>query len=167
MLCESLDIVEHYQKFAEAFGVSDELNEFASFDRVEAALIAEAAANAKLLAEIKQKKDLRRESIDRNMLGIIEVVAHSFEISADEIMDIICDSVIKTECLHHFFRQNGSETLIFSFTPKSNDANRIFLLHEKEYHQTDQCAIVYRSDNSTDVDQKNIATVCNGISINL
>lgn len=159
MLCDSLDIVDHYKNLAQVFGVADDLYEFASFDTNEAAAEAAAAAKAKRLAEIKQKKDLRRESIDRTMLTIIEFMAEILEISTEELIESIVENDIKTDCLHRFFSQNGSESLVLSFSPKLDAEHRVDILHEKEYIQTDQCVIAYRTDHTTDITLKNMPNV--------
>lgn len=159
MLCDSLDIADHYKLLAETFRVPDELLVFAGFDTVEAAAAAAAAAESKRLAAIKQAKDMRRESIDRTMLTIIEMAGQMLEVSPEEIVESIADTVNKTESLHHFFKKNGAESLVFSYSPKLNEDDRINILHEKEFFQTDQCFVAYRADNTSEVTPKNMMTV--------
>lgn len=159
MLCDALDIAEHYKILAEAFGVPDELHGFAGFDTVEAAAEAEAEAKAKRLAEIKYAKDMRRESIDRTELTIIELAAQMFEVNTDELIECIAESDVRTECLHRFFKKNGSESLVFSYAPKLDDNDRINIFHEKEFIQTDQCVVSYRSDITSDITPKNMINV--------
>lgn len=159
MLCEPLDIADHYKILAEAFGIPDELYDFVGFDTVEAAATAAAEAEAKRLAEIKHQKDMRRESIDRNMLTILETVAQIFGITADELVESIADTENRTESVHRFFRRHGSETLIISYAPRLGESNRINVMHENDLFQTDQCMIVYRADNSTEITVKNMANV--------
>lgn len=158
MLCEDLDIADHYKHLEEVFGISDELCEYAGFDTYEAAAAEAAEAQAKLEAEIKSEKNRRKESIDRTMLSVIEIAAEVFQIKADEIVDNITDMEAKTQSVHSFFQKNGSEALIFSCSPTRSDENRIGILKEREL-QTEQCAIVYRTDNSTEITPKNMPNV--------
>lgn len=158
MLCEDLDIAAHYKHLDEVFGISDELCEYAGFDTQEAAAAEAAAAQAQLEAQIKSEKNRRKESIDRTMLSIIEMAAEVFQIKSDEIVDNITDDEAKTQALQHFFRKNGSEALIFSYSPTRADENRIGILKEREL-QTEQCAIVYRTDNSNEITPKNMPNV--------
>lgn len=159
MLCEPLDIADHYKSLADAFGIPDELYDFAGFDTVEAAAAAAAEAEAKRLAEIKHQKDMRRESIDRTMLVILETVAQIYGITVEELVECIADTENRTEGVHRFFRQHGSETLVISYSPNLDEMNRINVMHEKELFQTDQCMIVYRADNSSEITVKNMANV--------
>lgn len=158
MLCESLNIVEHYRNLALAFGVIADLHEFSCFDTTEATAAEVAAEQAKLLAEIKEKKDSRRESIDRTMLTVIEFIADIFKVTVGELVESIVDSETKTECLHRFFSQNATDALILSFT-QIDDVNQFDILHEKEYIQTDQCVVVYRTDSPMDITLKNMSNV--------
>lgn len=160
MLCEPLDIVDHYRSLAEVFGSdSDEVFDYAGFDTVEAEATAAAEAESKRLAEIKQQKDMRRESIDRTMLTVLENVAQIFGITTEELVESIADTENRTESVHRFFRQQGSETLVITYSPKLKETDRINAMHEKELFQTDQCMIVYRADNSSEVTVKNMANV--------
>lgn len=160
MLCDSLNIDKHYGNLARVFGVQhDDLYEFAKFDTTEAATAAAIHAHDKLLAEIKSQKEMRRESIDRTMLTIIEFIAELLGIRAEELVESIVDCEIKTGCLQRFFPQNGSEAFILSFSSKVDNVNRIDVVYEKEYIQTDQCAIVYRIDRSGDITLKNMTNV--------
>lgn len=159
MLCEPLDINEHYKRLAEAFSGTDELLEYVSFDTIEAAAEAAAAAAAKLAAEIKLAKDQRRDSIDRTMHAVLDLVANVFQVNSDELIESIVVTEMKTECVHRFFRLKGSEAVVFSFSAESKDAHRINIMHEKDMIQTDQCAIIYRTDNVTEITPKNLFTV--------
>lgn len=160
MLCESLNIEDHYKSLAEAFGIPDsDLFDYAGFDTVEAAAAAAAEAKQKQLAEIKHQKDMRRESIDRTMLTILEIVAQIFGITAEELVESIADTENRTESVHRFFRQHSSETLVISYSPKLNEIDRINAMHEKELFQTDQCVIVYRAENSSEITVKNMPNV--------
>lgn len=158
MLCEDLDISDHYKYLEEVFGVSDELSGYAGFDTYEAAAAEAAAERERHEAHIKAEKNRRKESIDRTMLSVIEMAAQIFKISADEIIDNITDMESKTDLLQNFFQKDGSEALIFSYSPKRTDENRIGILKEKEL-QTEQCAIVYRTDNTTELTPKNLPNV--------
>lgn len=160
MLCEELDICDHYKYLDEVFGISDELCGYAGFDTYEAATAEAAAAKERHEAHIKSEKNRRKESIDRTMLSVIEMVAQIFKIHSDEMVDSITDMESKTEALHNFFQKDGSEALIFSYSPNRTDENRIGILKEKEI-QTEQCAIIYRTDNTTEITPKNLPNVMN------
>lgn len=158
MLCEDLDISDHYKYLEEVFGVSDELSNYAGFDTYESAAAEAAAAKERHEANIRAEKNRRKESIDRTMLSVIEMTAQIFKIHADEIIDNITDMESKTQQLQHFFQKDGSEALIFSYSPERTDENRIGILKEKEL-QTEQCAIVYRTDGTTELTPKNLPNV--------
>lgn len=159
MLCEPLDINEHYKHLAEIFGETTELYEHVHFDTIEAAALAAAAAAAQLAAEIKQARDQRRDSIDRTMHSVIDVIATMFHITNEELVESIIDTEVRTECFHRFFQVKGSEAVVFSFCPESNEPYRVKIMHEHDMIKTDQCVIIYRTDNTTEINAKNLSTV--------
>lgn len=159
MLCEPLNIVDHYKHLAEVFGIGEDLFEYAGFDTTEAARVAAIEAAAALVAEIQRKKDERRESIDRTMMSVIELVSEMFDVKPGEIVESIIDTDTKTECLHQFFRAHGSEAIIFSYSPKLEGIERFGLLQDKDQFQTDQCIIIYRMNNTSEVTAKNFSNV--------
>lgn len=159
MLCEDLNIGEHYKILANAFGVPDDLQEYACYDTYEAEATAKAAAEAKRIAEIKYAKDMRRESIDRTIQTVVELIATIFDITAEDVIESVADTDLKTDTVHRFFKQNGLEALVFSYNQKMAGFDQINVLNESEFFQTDQCVIMYRGDNSSEVTLKNMVNV--------
>lgn len=159
MLCDDLDIEGHYKMLDEAFGVPDDLQQYAAYDTYEAELKAKADAEAKRIAEIKHAKDMRRESLDRTILAAIEIICTDLGITPDDVIESITETDLKTDTLHRFFKSNGSEALVVSYNHKMNGFDQINILNNSEYFQSDQCVIMYRPDNSNEITLKNINNV--------
>lgn len=159
MLCDDLDIEGHYKVLNEAFGVANDLQQYAVYDTYEAESEAKAAAESKRIAEIKHAKDMRRESLDRTILAAIEIISTDLDITPEEVIESITETDLKTDTLHRFFQSNGSEALVVSYNHKMDGFDQINILNDSEFFQSDQCVIMYRSDNSNEITLKNINNV--------
>lgn len=110
-----LDPDRHLKRLQKVFGVSKKIQELAVSKIKSDPTSDELIKEAESLAEAKNKRKQRIDSIDAQHRYVIDMVADQFNVSGDELIEGVADAYKNVQLLHSIVEKNGHRAIIFFY----------------------------------------------------